>query len=284
MALGTELTLLALDAGPEHVRTEAALPYALAAAELVELAAAGRIRADGERIEVLDRSPIGDVLADDALIRLAERGEDVSLEQWLESRAPTRVGAYLAGLSYDGEVGESVGPGAEAAAGRLRGLLADAREPLPVEQLPVRDLAFAVLANATGWPRTHLRAKERQAERARLKALTAEVAAAGEIAAYDGDAAFAVLRRGVRTAAKLAEQSLLSGAYAEDAGTSRGRRVVSDVVALLSLATIVVSCMKNVALAIILTPFCIALMAPSLVSHAERRRRRREPRSIQWLP
>jgi hypothetical protein len=279
MALGTELTLLAIDAGPEHVRAEAALPYALVVAELVDLAAAGRITAIDGRIEVLDRSPIGDVLADDTLMRLADLGEDASVEQWLERHAPARVEAYLAGLTSEDPVGDAVGPGAEAAAGRLRGLLADAREPLAV-----RDLAFAVLANATGWPRTHLRTKDRHAERARLRALTAEVAGSGEIAAYHGDAAFAVLRRGVRTAAPLAEQSLLSGAYAEDAGAGWGRRVLSDVVALLSLATIVVGCMKNVALAIILTPFCIALMAPSLVSHAERRRRRREPRSIQWLP
>lgn len=271
MALGTELTLLAIDAGPEHVRTEAALPYALAVAELVELAAAGRITASGGRIEVLDRSPIGDVLADDALLRLTDLGGEVSVEQWLKPRAQVRVEAYLSDLAQD-----SVGPGAEAAAARLHGLLADAHDPLAV-----RDLAFAVLANATGWPRTHLSAKERHAERTRLKALTAEVAGKGAVAAYEGDAAFAVLRTGVRAAAQLSEQTLLSGAYAQDANRSWGQRVASDAVAVLSLVTIVVASMKNVALAIIVTPFCIALMAPSLVSHTERRRKRRESRSIQ---
>lgn len=295
MALGTELTLLAIDAGPEHVHTEPALPFGLAVAELVDLAASGRITLVGERIEVLDRSPTGDALTDDTLARLADvadladvagpvgpggpvapggpggPGAGLSVEQWLERHAPARVEAYLAGLTSS----PATGPDAAAAvaADRLRAVLAGAREPLPV-----RDLAFAVLANATGWPKERLRGKAGHTDRARLERLTREVAGSGDAAAYDGDAAFSVLRLGIRAAAQFAEQSRLSGTY--DPAAKWSWRIVSDVVAVLSVVTIVIACMKNVALAIIITPFCIALMAPSLVNHAERHRQRSSRRAL----
>ena len=74
MGLGTDLTLLAVAAKPGSLRAGPALPYSLVVGELVELAVAGRIAMHDDLIEVLDRSPIGDLLADESLARLAAAG------------------------------------------------------------------------------------------------------------------------------------------------------------------------------------------------------------------
>jgi hypothetical protein len=299
MGLGIDLTLLAVDAEPGYLRVGPSLPYSLVVGELVDLAAAGRIAVRGDRLEVLDRSPIGDVLADGALSKLAQIGPGLPVEQWLEREGPWHVEAYLSGLRSEHVLRESsvkvIGSGrieiadtlrAAAPVHRLRALIDDAGEPSSVQ-----DLAFIVLADSTGWPRAHLSRSAYRERRARLKRLTSSVAGSAVLPAYEGDAAFAVLRCGMRAAAKLARESLVSGRYIaadysaasdprsrEPGGLEarRGLRLVIDVVALLAAATLVLACLANVDLAVIIAPFTLALMGVSLAVHVERRESRRK--------
>jgi hypothetical protein len=218
MGLGIDLTLLAIDVRPGYLRVGPMLPYSLVVGELVDLAVAGRITLRGDMIEVLDPSPIGDVLADDSLAWLADIRHGLSVEQWLERQGRWRVEAYLAGLHYQHVLRDLSGK--TLAAGRIE--IADAlRAAVPVHRLraliaeehdpsSVQDLAFAVLCESTGWPQAHLRLRAHRDHRARLKRLAASVAGAAEVPDYEGDAAFAVLRHGVRAAAKLARLSLES--------------------------------------------------------------------------
>jgi hypothetical protein len=97
------------------------------------------------------------------------------------------------------------------------------------------------------------------------------------------------LRHGVRAAAKLARQSLVSGEYiANHSGGSppsiehggatnrRGLRLVTDAVALLALATLVLACLRDVDLAIIIAPFALALIGLPIAWRAESRVHRRK--------
>lgn len=296
MGLGIDLTLLAIDAEPGYLRVGPALGFSLVVGELVDLAVAGRITLCGELIEVLDRTPIGDVLTDDSLTQLADIGQRLSVEQWLQRRGRWRVEAYLAGLRYEHVLRDSsaatVGKDriviadtlrAAAPAHRLRTLIGEERE-----YLPVQDLAFAVLAYSTGWPQARWRRSAHRGQRARLKRWAATVAGSAEAAGFQGDAGFAVLRHGVQVAAKLAEQSLSSGEHTVDRASDsspsiersgplgrRGLRLLIDLVALLALATLVLACLTNVPLAIIIAPFAIILIALPVVGFVERRGHRR---------
>ncbi|HEV2639867.1 MAG TPA: GPP34 family phosphoprotein [Actinocrinis sp.] len=153
MGLGIDLTLLAVDAEPGYLRVGPTLPYPLVVGELVDLAVAGRITVNGDVIEVLDRSPVGDALADDSLARLADLGDGLSVEQWLERQGRWRVEAYLNGLRHQNVLHESsgkvVGSGrievadtlrAAAPVRRLRRLIAEEGGPQSAQ-----DLAFAAL-------------------------------------------------------------------------------------------------------------------------------------------
>ena len=297
MGLGIDLTLLAIDTEPGYLRVGPALPYSLVVGELVDLAVAGRITLRGELIEVLDRSTIGDVLADDSLARLRTTGRGLSVEQWLERHGRWRVEAYLAGLRHEHVLRDSspevVGSGrieiadtqrAAAPVYRLRELIAQERGTLSVQ-----DLAFVVLADSTGWPQAHLRLQAHRDLRARLKRLTASVTASAEMQGYEGDAAFAVLHHGVRAVAKLAGQSFVSGEHSANYGgrsshsighggaaSRRGWRLVTDAVALLALATLVLACLTNLDLAIIIAPFTIVLMGLPIAWRAEFRLHRRK--------
>lgn len=297
MGLGIDLMLLAIDAEPGYLRVGSKLPYALVVAELVDLAVAGRITLRGELIEVLDRSPTGDVLADDSLARLADLGRGLRVEEWLERRGRWHVEAYLAGLRYEHVLRDSsataIGSGqieiadslrAAEPVHRLRALMAAERAPSAVD-----DVAFMVLADATGWPRAHLRLPTHRHHRARLKRVTASVAAAVDPVGHEGDVALAVLRHGVRAMRTRAQKLGVSGEYGTgpvdspsgshgryDPMNRRGLGLVIDVVAVLALATLVLACLRNVDLAIIISPFCIAMVGVSLTRHVDRRDRLRK--------
>jgi hypothetical protein len=274
MALGIDLMSLAIDAEPGYLRVGPELPYALIVAELVDLAVAGRITLRGDLIIVLDRSPIGDVLADDGLTRLADFAHGVTVDDWLKRQGRWRAEAYLDGIRHDGVPSDQL-------VRHLRALIADESDPPAVQ-----DLALMVLAHATGWPQARLRLPRHLRQRARLKRLASSVVGATD---DEGDAALAVLRHGVRAMRSHAGDIIVSGEYSTaPVDTSPGavgqydlanRRVlgfVVDVVAVLALATLVLACLRNVDLALIISPFCLALVGVSLTRHAERRARRRE--------
>jgi hypothetical protein len=300
MGLGIDLTLLAVDAEPGYLRVRPSLPYSLVVGELVDLAAAERIAVREDRLRVLDRSPIGDVLADAALLRLAEiKGPGLFVEEWVGREGRWRVEAYLAGLRYEHVLRESsvkvTGSGrieiadtlrAAAPVRRLRALVDEESEPSSV-----RNLAFLVLAASTGWPQARLGHAAYRKRRTRLKRLTSSVTGTAVPPAYEGDPAFAVLRCGMRAAAKLARADLVSGRYivadyspaaelrSRKPGGPEGRRglnLVIDVVALLAAATLVLACLANVDLAVIIAPFSIALIGVSVAAHVQRRESRRK--------
>jgi hypothetical protein len=294
MGLGMDLTLLSIDEKSGSALVGMELSHALAIGELVDLAVSGRIMVRGELIEILDRSPVGEGLTDESLARIADIGQGLSVEQWLEqSGRGRRRSAYHSFLYEKALVDSWAGDGGpdwieiagteqiEAVADRLRTLIADERGPSSVQ-----DLAFIVLADATGWPQTHLDLETHRDDRERLRRLTeklADSAAVDQVEEYEGDAAFAVLRQGVRAATKLARTSLLSGEHGgePEIGRSRSRdsrrlRLVMNMVALLALATLVLACMENVGLAIVTAPFTVGLIGLPVVDYAARHDRRRK--------
>lgn len=104
--LGADLTMLALNPQRGAVRLPVQLGYALAGAELVDLAVRGRIEAAADGLlRVADREPTGDPVLDAALLNLADfceagRGAD----EWVNDSGPERVDVYVGALVESGEL------------------------------------------------------------------------------------------------------------------------------------------------------------------------------------
>lgn len=282
--------LLTIDAEAGRTRFGPSLAFSLVVAELVDLAVAGRITLRGELIHVLDSHPIGDVLADDSLARLAHtEGEPITVEQWLSRRRIGRIGSYLAGLQ-NAEIIRAAHPASDepvwvadperatAPTRRLRALTQQGGDPT------VQDVAFAALARSSGWPQARLCGRKHRHERARLNHLAAMARKP-----RDGDPSWAILSHGMRATANLALPSDFftaeDGIDHGDHGSSsrgyvpsedrRGLRVVVGIVALLALATLVLAGLTNLDLTIIITPFTLPLIVLPCIDHNERRDRRR---------
>ncbi len=78
-----ELLLLALDPATGTTAQPQSLDLGLAGAQLVELALAGRIAPDGDRIAVVLPRPTGDPTLDSALELLRRRGSPVRAVHWI---------------------------------------------------------------------------------------------------------------------------------------------------------------------------------------------------------
>lgn len=78
-----ELLLLALDPATGTTAQPQSLDLGLAGAQLVELALAGRIAPDGDRIAVVMPRPTGDPTLDSALELLRRRGSPVRAVHWI---------------------------------------------------------------------------------------------------------------------------------------------------------------------------------------------------------
>ena len=78
-----ELLLLALDPATGTTAQPQSLDLGLAGAQLVELALAGRIAPDGDRIAVILARPTGDPTLDTALELLRRRGAPVRAVHWI---------------------------------------------------------------------------------------------------------------------------------------------------------------------------------------------------------
>src|SRR5258708_5280763 len=78
-----ELLLLALDPTTGTTAQPQSLDLGLAGAQLVELALAGRIAPDGDRIAVVAPRPTGDPTLDSALELLRRRGAPVRAVNWI---------------------------------------------------------------------------------------------------------------------------------------------------------------------------------------------------------
>jgi hypothetical protein len=170
VTLGADLTMLALSPQRGGVRLPVQLGYALAAAELVDLAERRRLEAAADGLlRVTDPEPVGDPVLDAALVDLAGfcvpgRGAD----DWVHDSGPERVDVYLGALVESGELraktrrfGSAVGP---VQYSRLRPTDKDRRGVLGAELLAAAaddaDLyqrAFGALAHAADIPADVLR-------------------------------------------------------------------------------------------------------------------------------
>ncbi len=100
--LPEELLLLALDPTTGTTAQPQSLDLGLAGAQLVELALAGRIAPDGDRIAVVVPRPTGDPTLDSALELLRRRGAPVRAVHWIGG--PRLGQTYLSHLERCGMV------------------------------------------------------------------------------------------------------------------------------------------------------------------------------------
>jgi hypothetical protein len=87
LKLYEELFLISINDATGQVAGVAAsyLPYGLAGALLVELALLGKVQADGKRLAVLDPTPTGDELLDEALATVAASAKPRKLAHWINA-------------------------------------------------------------------------------------------------------------------------------------------------------------------------------------------------------
>jgi Golgi phosphoprotein 3 (GPP34) len=114
-----ELLLLALDPRTGTTAQPQSLDLGLAGAQLVELALAGRIAPDGDRIAVVYPRPTGDPTLDSALELLRRRGSPVRAITWIGGPRLGLRQTYLAHLERCNMV--------HAAPGQLCGMLPTTR-------------------------------------------------------------------------------------------------------------------------------------------------------------
>lgn len=94
LTLPEELMLFALDdvKGTILSSAHAGLTYGLAAAGVVELLFAGRLRIEEkQRLAVVDGSPTGDELLDEMLARIQESGKPRSMKDWIRGFGSGKV-------------------------------------------------------------------------------------------------------------------------------------------------------------------------------------------------
>jgi hypothetical protein len=104
MTTGADLLILAVDEQRGTVRAPSQLGFALAAAELVDLASARRIEVVDGQIHVVERLRLGDPVLDAALSRLEADPEGTTLDGWIGLRAPNRVAVHISALLESGEL------------------------------------------------------------------------------------------------------------------------------------------------------------------------------------
>ena len=117
--LPEELLLLALDPTTGTTAQPQSLDLGLAGAQLVELALAGRIAPDGDRIAVVMPRPTGDPTLDSALELLRRRGSPVRAVHWIGGPRLGLRQTYLSHLERCGMV--------HAVAGQMCGVLPTTR-------------------------------------------------------------------------------------------------------------------------------------------------------------
>jgi Golgi phosphoprotein 3 (GPP34) len=96
--LGEELTLLSIRPDKGTVATAQRISYGLMGAELVGLAASGRIEIERDRISVRDASPTGDPQLDTALASLVRARRPARAQAWVGRPRRKIVLAYLGRL------------------------------------------------------------------------------------------------------------------------------------------------------------------------------------------
>jgi len=177
-SLGEDLLLLSIRPDRGRIGNADKIDYGLMGAELVRLAALGRVEVADERIAVVDAAPTGDAELDAALKSLAEAGRPPKATAWVGKPRRGIRGAYLARLTQAGVIqmeptrflGIPTGSrlhlidGARVADARAR-LDAIALSPGPVD---VTQAAYGGLAYATGLASLLYRGRDGRQARKRL--------------------------------------------------------------------------------------------------------------------
>ncbi|GAB3967677.1 GOLPH3/VPS74 family protein [Streptomyces sparsus] len=104
--LGEQLLLLSLDDESGTAKESAKVAPAIAAAELVELALAGRIDVTDDRVTVVDATPLGEPALDAALEAVAAREKPGNTKDWVDRLKTDAVARANAGLIDKGLVRE----------------------------------------------------------------------------------------------------------------------------------------------------------------------------------
>lgn len=205
VSTAVDLVLCAVDPGNGRARFGPELSYALAVAEMADLARAGLVRLRGQYLVAAGRGLDGDPLTDTALRILKMYDAQVFVGRWVADRGPRRINAYVEAAAEAGIVtlsprsGSALGRMTVADPGRVRlasrRLAAVLDDPVPESG----DRVYAVLADAARVAAPHLRGRGNRARRARLEALRQSAADAG------GDAAdeIRMLSDGLKAIAEL---------------------------------------------------------------------------------
>jgi hypothetical protein len=228
--LGEDLLLLALDGGRGRVGRTYMISYGLMGAELVRLAACGRIDIVDDEVVVRSPAPTGDAELDAALARIGEPTTPPWPDEWVPR--PGILSRYLERLTATGVICEQSRSGITrwprwritqaprlAEARQRLDLLACSAGPVDLSQT-----AYAALACALRLDRVLYPGRRRRAERARLREIaaghwTTRPALAGDstdAAAASPDASNGPDRAAI-DAATLA--AIRAAAYAVDAAT-----------------------------------------------------------------
>ena len=226
--LGEDLLLLALDAGRGSLERTFVISYALMGAELVQLAASGRIDIVDDQIVVKNAAPTGDADLDAALARIAEQASPPRPGEWVARPPPHINSRYLQRLSGAGLICQETRfritswvqssdfvPWPAPTRWRISDAarLTEARERLDVIACSVgaSDLsqtAYAALACALRLDRLLYRGRRRRAERDRLR----EIAAGRWIAAFD-TATLDAIRAATHTVAHAAHAATMAHSW-----------------------------------------------------------------------
>lgn len=170
--LGEDLLLLALLAGHGSLRRDYGISFALMGAELVQLAALGRVGVTDDNITVESTEPAGDTELDAALTALAGEPGPLRTGEWVARPQEGLPGGYLARLAAAGVISPAgrfyrrwrfTDP-ARVAAARQR-LDAIARSAGPIG---LGEAAYAGLACAAGLDRRLYPDRAGRAQRRRL--------------------------------------------------------------------------------------------------------------------
>lgn len=177
--LSEDLLLLALDAGRGRGLGRAYLiSYGLMGADLVRLAARGRIDIIGDQIVVRSPAPTGDAELDAALARIGEPASPPRPGDWVQRPHPRICGWYLERLMAAGVICAQSRFGITRWRITQTGRLAEARQRLDLiacsaGPVDLSQAAYAGLACAIGLDQLLYPGRRRRAERDRLREIAA---------------------------------------------------------------------------------------------------------------
>lgn len=176
--LSEDLLLLALDAGRGGLGRTYAISYGLMGADLVRLAARGRIDIIDDQIVVRNPAPTGDAELDAALARIGEPARPPRPGDWVQRPHPRICGWYLERLMAAGVISAQTRFWFTRWRITHTGRLAEARQRLDLiacsaGPVDLSQAAYAGLACAIGLGQLLYPGKRRRAERDRLREIAA---------------------------------------------------------------------------------------------------------------